>query len=428
MPQRAAAVGQPALQHQFVRARPVAAERGDAAGQEQRGQRRAQRERGPAQPALGDHLGEHRSGGEREHRQRRHDVDVALALGQREEQHDQHDPGQRQQEARIARAQPRPPARQQARQCQHQRQPARRDHAQVVPGRFVVVPGIGVAAGGLAEQDVVHVGAMLGRIAGVHGQQHRHDPQCDRGQERQCAGQPAPGRAARDQAGPAAPARERERHEHQQRQHADTLGDDAQARREAAEPVRAPVRTEQEVPQQAVVGQRDEERHGRVDLRAFGLVDELERHQQRGRADQSGLCTPQSPARVVDQEQRAERCEQRRQQERDAPVTGQLVGGGLQRHEQRRLVRVQLAAAMRDQPLAALDHLLGDQRETRLVGRPRIAQTHAGGQHDEGDQEEQQQVAARPGIERRQRRGHGTESKNAGVRSRDRTKPPAGPA
>jgi len=184
------------------------------------------------------------------------------------------------------------------------------------------------------------------------------------------------------------PAREQVRQEHQQREHADALGDHAQPRGETAQPIRAPVWSEQEVAQQPVVRECQEEADRRIYLRTLGLIDELERAQQRRGRVHADAVIPQPPAEVVDQRDHAQSGQQRRQQEGDAPAASHGVEKSLYRHEQRRLVRIQLAAAMRDQPVAGFDHLLGDQGEARFVRRPGIAQAEPSAEHDERDAEQ----------------------------------------
>jgi hypothetical protein len=61
---------------------------------------------------------------------------------------------------------------------------------------------------------------------------------------------------------------------------------------------------------------------------------------------------------------------------------------------ERRLVGIQLVSAMREQPIARIPHLLGDEHEARFVRRPRPPQADTGGEHHEGDGEEPEQFAA----------------------------------
>src|SRR3546814_2945615 len=58
------------------------------------------------------------------------------------------------------------------------------------------------------------------------------------------------------------------------------------------------------------------------------------------------------------------------------------------------------SAAVWKPPIAAFQHLLGNQHETRLIGRPRLAQAVARRQHQQGDGEKPQQFAAIKGAER----------------------------
>ncbi len=231
---------------------------------------------------------------------------------------------------------------------------------------------------------------MLGIAAGQCGHHHRHEPQRDRQQEARPA-QPPTARALRRrhaQALPAAPAHQRVGNQRQQRQETHALADHAQAGGEATQPVPAPVRTEQQMAAQAVHAQGDEEHHGRIDLRALALVDELHRAQHRAGRPQRGLAVPGTAREIVGQRQRAQRRQQRGNQEGDVPVAHHRVGGRDQPEVQRRLVRIQLLAAVREQPLARLPHLPGHQHEARLVGRPR--RTHAQPRADHHQREQQE--------------------------------------
>ncbi len=110
------------------------------------------------------------------------------------------------------------------------------------------------------------------------------------------------------------------------------------------------------------------------------------------RGQQPGARHEQPAAQVPGQCQRHQPGEPRRQQERDAQLAGHGAGRRLQPHRQRRFVRVQLAAAAREQPVAGLHHLFGDEREARLVGRPGVAQPETGAQ---------QRPRQRPAVGRR---------------------------
>jgi hypothetical protein len=156
---------------------------------------------------------------------------------------------------------------------------------------------------------------------------------------------------------PAATPRQHVGQQHQQRDHAHALGDDAQAGRKTAQPPGAPVRATQQVDQQAPVGQRDQCHHQRIDLGALDLVGKLEGQQHHGGGKQTDAGVPQAPADVPGQRQRRQAGQQRGQQERDAPVAGDQVEHRLQPHQHRRLVGIQLAAAVREQPVARGDHL-----------------------------------------------------------------------
>jgi len=149
------------------------------------------------------------------------------------------------------------------------------------------------------------------------------------------------------------------------------------------------VRTEQHVPAQAVQRQRGERDQGRVDLRALALVDELHRGQHRHARPQAGARVPQPRAEVLDQPQRAQAREQRGQQEAPAHAAQHAARGRQQPEEQRRLVGVELLAAVREEEVARRQHLLRHQHEARLVGGPGIAQAVAGREHGERGEPEQ---------------------------------------
>ncbi len=146
--------------------------------------------------------------------------------------------------------------------------------------------------------------------------------------------------------------------------------------------------------QQAVVGQRDPAQQQRVDLRVTHLVGEVDGNQQRGRRQQRAAVIPEPARQVINQRQRPKAGGQRRQHEGHAPATGEQEGQRLQPHEYGRLVRVQLVAAMREQPLAVFDHQPRDQGEARFVRWPWIAQTDAHTQQQQCEHAEQQQLPA----------------------------------
>jgi hypothetical protein len=113
-------------------------------------------------------------------------------------------------------------------------------------------------------------------------------------------------------------AQDCERHQHQQRQEADALGDDAESGCGPANRVPAPRRAEQQMAQQAVQAQRRPETQRRVDLRLPRLPHELHGEEQREPRREPGLAIPQAAGEVVDEADAAKPGEERRQQERDA--------------------------------------------------------------------------------------------------------------
>jgi hypothetical protein len=256
-----------------------------------------------------------------------------------------------------------------------------------------VVPGFGVAGHGLPQQDVVDVGAVVRTAVAERRQQHRHQPHPAGGEEGQRAQPELATAGMQPDARPATQGGERDRQQHQQRDHAHALADRAEPRCRPAQRPHPPVRAAQRMAQQAIAGQRDPEHHQRIDLRLLRLPGELDGEQHRPTGIQADAPRPQPRAEVGDAPQRAQRREQRGQQEGDTQVAGQPQERRLQPHEQRRLVRIQLAAAMREQPVATFHHLLRDQREARLVRRPWIAQAQAGAEDQQGEQPEQPGVA-----------------------------------
>ena len=127
----------------------------------------------------------------RDPRQRRHDVDITLAAWNREEQEYQTDPGQGQQEARIACHQALGPGLHDTDQDDAQRQPAIGDDSCEIPPGLTVIPRLRIPRGRLAEQDVLQISLVLRRRTGPHGQHHGHDPQGNRAEEGRRPARPA---------------------------------------------------------------------------------------------------------------------------------------------------------------------------------------------------------------------------------------------
>jgi hypothetical protein len=69
--------------------------------------------------------------------------------------------------------------------------------------------------------------------------------------------------------------------------------------------------------------------------------------------------------------------EERRQQEARPYRSRERDRGGGQPDEYRRLVRIEFARAPREPELPGLQHFLGNERESRLVRRPGVAQADA---------------------------------------------------
>ena len=164
--------------------------------------------------------------------------------------------------------------------------------------------------------------------------------------------------------------------------------------------------------QQPPIAQGDQGHDQGVDLRPLALVDKLERREHRRRRDQAHTRVPQTPPDVPGQDQRRQAGQQGGQQEGHAPTADKLVERGFDPHQHRRFVRIQLAAAVRKQPVARGHHLLRDQGVTRLVRRPGVTQADAGAQHDQRRQQQPAELpavaAAGNGAGRARRRGHET--------------------
>ena len=82
-----------------------------------------------------------------------------------------------------------------------------------------------------------------------------------------------------------------------------------------------------------------------------------------------------------------------RKPSRSEPVSA--IDDGHQPEEHRRLVGVEIAADARNQPVAGAQHVLRDQREARLVGRPRIAQAEAGRHQQQREPDQPEHVEQR---------------------------------
>jgi hypothetical protein len=259
-----------------------------------------------------------------------------------------------------------------------------------------VVPGGGVAGGGLAQQDVVTVGGE-GRIAARgHRQQHRHQPG---GDHREQGERPADGVPPREgearQVGQPPPPRDPPRDEQQHGEESDALGDHAEPHRRERRVPPAPRRPEHQVSRQAVDAEGDPQRRHRVDLRGPRLQGELQGGEQREAGEHRRPPSPQAAGEVPGQRQRPQAGQRRREQEREPQRAGRGVDAGDEPEEHRRLVGVELAVAVREEPLAGLYHLLADQGEARLVRRPRVAQPDPRPEERDTDGEQQERIPGR---------------------------------
>ena len=257
--------------------------------------------------------------------------------------------------------------------------------------------GVGVALRGLTEQDIACVIVQQRVIAVGHRYQHRHQPQCNRQQQPWHAHPPAPRRRwnGRQMLCPER-ARNEKRDQHQHGDHADALGDDANAGSKKAQRIPAPGRTEQQMAKKSVTGQGHQKHQDRINLGALRLIGELHREQQHPSGDHGSTPSPQSARQIEGQRDGAERGHQGRQQKRDIPVADHAIGGNLQPHEQRRLVRVQLKPTMRKQIVAGFDHGAGNQRKARFIGRPRMPQSDTGAEHQQRRQHQPDKIAFIP--------------------------------
>ena len=135
-----------------------------------------------------------------------------------------------------------------------------------------------------------------------------------------------------------------------------------------------------------------------------------EEQQPGGEADPA---VPEPGGEVVDERDRHERRGQRREPERQGRRAGEPRPQRHEPEEERGLVGVHLAGAVRDQPLAALEHLEGDPGEPLLVDARGLAPPDAGSDQEEGEAEQQPAVARRraaagPADRREGRDGHRT--------------------
>ncbi|MNG83832.1 hypothetical protein D3C79_425640 [compost metagenome] len=150
----------------------------------------------PGRPALQPALEQPRQqwrDGQHQARQRREDIQLALAAAEAEKQQHQHHPAEQQQKACVAFLQLPAPGRYQPGQGQHQWQPVFGDDLdEEVPERFAMVPGIGIAAGGLAQQDFLQVGQLCRATAMGNRYQQRQQPHRATGQQPQQPQAPAP--------------------------------------------------------------------------------------------------------------------------------------------------------------------------------------------------------------------------------------------
>ncbi|MNN17526.1 hypothetical protein D3C81_1307170 [compost metagenome] len=248
------------------------------------------------------------------------------------------------------------------------------------------MPGVGVAGAGLLEQQLMCVGLQAGVRVLQQGDGQRPQPHRRAGKE---GGQQQPPRptAARASRLRVPPAPGKPWQQHQQWQEAHALGHRTHASGERGQCQRAPVRPQQQVAHQAPQGQRGHAQQHHVDLRPLGHQPELDADEQAQYRIARYLPVPQPARHIPGQPQRQQRRQQGRHQEGQVPAAEQLVGAGLNPHEGRWLLGIQLAAAVGQQPLPGLDHVPGSQYEAGFIRWLRRAHAEPGQQagHDQRD-------------------------------------------
>ena len=128
------------------------------------------------------------------------------------------------------------------------------------------------------------------------------------------------------------------------------------------------------MPQQSVQTQRDEKAQRRIDLGLPRLPDKLEGHEQHQRTRQRDLPAARTSQQIVDEQNRSDAGEKRGQQEPHPQRARQRHRCRHQPEIERWLLRVDVARDARHQPVTGGEHVARDEREPRLIRRPRIAQ------------------------------------------------------
>ena len=311
-------------------------------------------------------------------------IDATLARAERKEQHHQHGESQGQERGQSPAAPVVPPWTPQPKEQSGQGQPECRDDLdEVVVPRPQVVPCGRITLDGLLEQQLVAVGLQRRITRRRDPQEHRHQPRGDHrdeGQQRQqhVHGALRPGRRNALQPGTGETSRQQpsERPE-QEREEAHGLGDDAESCGCATEQHPCGAGRLEQVAPECPERQRDPEHQGRIDLRTARDLHELHAAGECDGGGQPSLSTMQPPTEVVDEQQGPERRDHRGHQKCPTQVVRQLQARGDQPEMQRRLVLIEIAADPRDEPIAGTQHVERDRSETRLIGRPGIAQTEA---------------------------------------------------
>ncbi|MCY1507444.1 hypothetical protein D9M68_417210 [compost metagenome] len=232
-----------------------------------------------------------------------------------------------------------------------------------------------------------------------HLGEQRQQPGADGRQRHQQAEGPGAAFAGHPcDAAPAAPGGVGVRDEHQRREEAHALADDAEAHGGAGRVEPAPGRAEQQMPSHAVQAEGGPEAEETVDLPGALDAVSLVGGQEQQAGDQADAVVPQARAEVVQAGGGHDAGQQRRQEQGDGRRGAEADEEGDGPHEQRRLVRVDLGGAMGDQPVTALQHLQGHAEEALLVHVGRLAHAQAGADHRGGQQQQEQQQEQQRGA------------------------------
>ena len=222
--------------------------------------------------------------------------------------------------------------------------------------------------------------------------QHRHEPDTHRQQQRHRTQQPAQSPFDYRSRLPMRAARERVRDQHQQRQETHALGDDAETAGRPTDSVPFPIGTQQAMAQKPIQPERRKEAQGRIDLRLPRLPKKLHGEQQSKAGSEPHLAIPEPATQVIDQHRASGGSEQRGQQKRPAHRPRDREQRGHDPEKQRRLIGVDVSTDSGNEPLMRCGHIACDQCKARLVRRPRIAQPDAGRNEHQQERGQPQQI------------------------------------